>query len=254
MKHIFPRTLFLVACAFAQACDTGEYPGVMPAEDVDSSSLALTLELDAKFNDYAQALLDNDIETLNGTMSSEIRMRTADMGSNMRGFARKLRSSMLRQFPEIEEGSDILGRFTVEEVREEGDAIRVEVAFDGVELPKPFYFVLEDGEYRLNLLQPGFTNALPRGFGGATRSYLVHNNNPLNPSSGVSINCNGGILFVPPGGERSISCSNTCGWFQGSTFWAYSSATGAKCDYNTWGVDVFIDDNRSNGFYCNDKC
>lgn len=215
----------------------------------------LTLEIEGKFNAYAQALLDNDLELLTTIMSTEVQERVAKKGPDMGAFAEKLRRSMIRHFNTMAENTMTEGErldvpFSVVEMRAEGDALRVEVARAGKPLAKPFYFVLEGDDYKLNLLRPGFSKPLPEGAGAAYDTYLLKNQH-----SELAIgDCAGNNpTWIPGNSQQNKSCSNTCGWWSGSTFyghWPYS----LKCDWNTWGVDVYYHPSYSIGLECNDTC
>jgi hypothetical protein len=214
----------------------------------------LTAELQVKFNSYGRALLERDVAALEGLLSHEIKNRSTEMGSDLSGFADKMRSSMLKEFASMPSAEAFGEEFRVSEVSKEGDAVRVRVEFQGKLLEKPFFFVFEDGEYKLNVRRAGFSTPLPEGSAGSRDNYLIVDTAPY--SQGVYGNtmwCNGGTVYVPQAGSAYVSCNNTCGyWFAGSTF--ALSLGERNCDYNTWGADVYISAGAPGGFYCNDPC
>jgi hypothetical protein len=245
MKFLFAAGLMALGCGDIDDASVAE----LESDDaIDVTSQALTSATNTRINDFAQALLDENVQALDRTTSREIKGRIKQaLGGDTPGFARKLRASMLKEFPSISEGSDLRGRFTIVGLRQEGNALRAEVAFDGKKLPKPFYFVNEDGEYRLNLRRPGFANALPEGSGGATDRYLIRNN----LSWPVFMTCTGdGAYDIPGGAEQYRHCGNKCGFWSGSVF--SSLANTVKCDWNNWGVDVFV--RPGEVLECNDRC
>src|SRR5690349_11992510 len=58
----------------------------------------IRMELEGKFNAYAQALIDGDYEFLNNVISSEIHNRLVEKDADIAAFAEKMRASMLVQF------------------------------------------------------------------------------------------------------------------------------------------------------------
>ena len=205
------------------------------------------MELEGKFNAYAQALIDGDNEFLSSVISSEIRDRIAEKGADIEAFAKKMKASMLRQFSDMSDATSMGYAFTVTDIREAGGGLRVEVARNGEALAKPFYFVNEGGEYKLNLLRPGFTKPQPDGSGASSDTYRVKNTN-----DGLAwVNCDGATSkTVDMFAEVKITCTNKCGWFHGGHFFP----GGSYCDWNTWGVDVYLDNTRQTGLECADPC
>lgn len=207
----------------------------------------LRMELEGKFNAYAQALIDGDKEFLSNVISSEIRDRLAEKGADIEAFAQKMKASMLKQFSDMSDATSMGYAFTVTDIREAGGGLQVEVARNGEALAKPFYFVNEGGEYKLNLLRPGFTKAQPDGSGASSDTYRVESLN----DGYSSVRCDGAnAVSVAPFASVNITCTNKCGWWSGGRFYPGS----VLCDWNTWGVDVYLDNSRQVGLFCNDPC
>jgi hypothetical protein len=207
----------------------------------------IRMELEGKFNAYAQALIDGDYELLNNVISSEIQDRLVEKGADIAAFAQKMKASMLKQFSDMSDATSMGYAFTVTDIQEAGGGLRVEVARNGEALAKPFYFVNEGGEYKLNLLRPGFTKTQPDGSGAGKDTYRVKN---LNEGVGW-VNCSGATSkTVNMFAETTISCDNKCGWWSGSRF----TPGGIYCDWNSWGVDVYLDNSTQVGAFCNDPC
>jgi hypothetical protein len=231
---------------------TGE-PAVADADLAEGSAETrvvddqIRMEIEGKFNAYAQALIDGDNEFLDSVISSEIRNRLVEKNADIAAFAKKMKASMLKQFSDMSDGTSMGYAFTVTDIHQASGGLRVEVARNGEALSKPFYFVNEGGEYKLNLLRPGFTKPHPDGSGAGSDTYRVKNLNSYNAEA----HCNN-WKTVPAGGEATLSCANSCGWWSGALF--HGTYQGALCDWNSWGVDVYLDGSRLNGLYCNDPC
>jgi len=240
--------LCLSVVSFACSANGPEGDG---AEVGSARDAALTAELEGKFNAYAQALADRNTELLRTLVSSEIQLRIGETGMDMAGFAEKLRGSMLNQFNGTSVAPESGSAFQITSLRVEGEAVRVEVSSNGETLAKPFYFVKEDGDYRLNLVRQGFTRAQPEGSGAATDTYRIKNDNAY-PQTG---RCSGSQGLMPAVTELAVRCENKCGFFHGTRFYSPFSNDSIKCDYNTWGVDAIYNDRfGSLGVICNDKC
>jgi len=250
MDSIETGAFLLCLSVFSFACGASA-PG---GDDADISSppdAALTAELEGKFNAYAQALADRNTELLGTLVSSEIQARIGETGMNMGSFAEKMRGSMLNQFNGTSVAPESGVAFQITSVRVEGDSVRVEVWSNGETLAKPFYFVKEDGDYRLNLVRQGFTRAQPEGSGAATDTYRVKNDNAF-PQT---VRCSGSQGVMPAVTELGMRCENKCGFFHGTRFYSPFSNDSIKCDYNTWGLDAVYNDRFGPlGVICNDKC
>ena len=111
---------------------------------------------------------------------------------------------------------------------------------DGTPLPKPFYFIQEDGGYKLNIMQPDIGVS-------SSSSYRVRNGD----SEPREFRCEGiDLTNVAPQQEVRAYCVDTCPGGSGTRFYAPDGAS-ADCDYNSWGLDMTI----TNGYpKCNDFC
>jgi hypothetical protein len=208
-------------------------------EGISVSDEALADELEGKLNSYALAVLDRDVDMLKGLMSTEVLGQIDAKGMDMGAFADKMSSSLLRTFDTMTSTSD-LGWFSVESMRIEGNAARVEVSRQGETLGKPFYFVDEQGEYKLNLVSPGFSRPLAEGAAGSWNTYIVAN---LSPETAPAYCTTGSGANIDPNGQVNLSCVDKCGAvFSGGRFFANLGQYNQRhryCDYNTWGVDAY---------------
>lgn len=272
MKHVGLSLVGLLAIgSLVSACSSSE-GGANPdavdsgAQHENSSAITdelLIAELDEMVNLYAQALLDNDVTKIDSLVSSEVKLRAREKNSDVAGFtdkmARSLRTELSTRAIDVSAGG-ILGLFSVISASRDGNAIVAELTLAGTEVSKPFWFVQEDGEYKLNVLAPGFTNPLPAGAAAGRENYLIANYS----HSANSISCDGsGQVAVPAASSRYpnvcqncygtvyIGCDDTrCGWWTGTQF--YHPSANRSCDYNSFGRDGYFD--SSNRFYCNDSC
>src|SRR5262245_45260190 len=141
-----------MVCALSVACSASSGAEPEGARDVESAVVTdpvVIAELEEKANLYAQALLDNAVEKLDGMVSNEVKARAEEMKSDMSGFAAKMGNALrstLRQ--RAIDARDIVGLFSVKRVTKDGTGFLVEVEMGGKNLEKPLYFVQEDGEYK----------------------------------------------------------------------------------------------------------
>jgi hypothetical protein len=223
-----------------------------------SASEALADELEGKVNSYARALLDRDLDALQGLMSTEVLGQLDAKAMDIGAFADKMSNAMLKTFDSMSTDSSAELGFSVQSARIEGNAVRIELSRQGKLLEKPFYFVEEQGEYKLNLVSPGFSQPLPEGAAGSWNNYIVRNSGTLDHEA----YCTTGTWrwIAPFGGEETMSCTDKCGAvFSGGRFFANQGQPNENyslCDYNTWGVDAFYRQNAQGVFYvdCNDVC
>ena len=251
----------LVACGGAPDGEgpqtTVAAPDAETPQTKSDTDQQLRTEIETRFNAYVRALVDDDAQALEALVSNEIKQRATEMGSDLHGFRNKMFRSMEREFGAVT-ASPAEPLFTVTDVQLEGNAAEVYVERQGAALPKPFYFVLEGDQYRLNLLPAGFSKPLPAGAGAGRDydNYLIQNEWPYTAGVGDTLWCNwgGDPFFVPTGMSVTHSCSNNCGWWHGATFRRPGSSIERICDYNTWGVDVKIGPFYLDGWDCNDYC
>jgi hypothetical protein len=217
----------------------------------DPANEQLVAELQVAFDAYTRGLLERDAQTLDGLLSIEVKKRATQMGSDVGGFADKMRASLLRQFPTIANEST-LPEFKVTSATVEGDTARAQVAFQGEALAKPFFFVSEGGQYKLNIARAGFSNPLPAGTAASVDGYVIESQN--GGYGGDMMYCNGGNVYVPVSSKRTVSCVSNCGWWTGTWFNRNLEGPTLNCDYNTWGTDVYINLAYAYGWTCNDYC
>jgi hypothetical protein len=248
---VLSMVLLLAACG--EASETEGVPSEASRTTEDTQE-ELRLELESRFNAYVRALVDDDAQALDALLSDEVKARVFDKGGDMQAFRDKMHRSMEREFGEsaIEQAEHSFG---VVDVTSEGDAAQVTVSYQGTTLEKPFFFVLESDEYKLNLVRPGFSNPLPEGAAPARDTYKILNMWAYSSyGSGTTMVCDGGEVFVRDGTTASVSCNNSCGWWHGSWFTTPYSGIIRYCDYNTWGNDVYINQLSYGGWDCNDYC
>jgi hypothetical protein len=243
------KFIFLSMVTLLSAC--GAADGTDQAEPATGSTAELKSELEIRFNAYARALFENDPQALAGLMSEEVKQRALEKGTDMQGFRDKMFKSMQTQLGGMSDVT-MANAFSVSDVTIDGDSATIKVAFQGTPLDKPFYFVKEGEQYKLNLVRPGFSKPLPAGSAPARDTYLIQSHWAYNNGFGSTMTCNGGQVLVPDGTSKTVSCNNTCGWWHGSTF-TLDAISFRNCDYNTWGPDVFIGPYDA-GWMCNDLC
>ena len=263
--------IWLAGCG-AEPDATGS-DGVEPAPQTQNGAItdpAALGELNATVGAYLNALLTNDISSLENLVSDEVLLRAAEMDSDIAGFQIKMFDSLAGNLEAwgISE-QELLEVVSVTGARTEGSSIAVDLAVDGNPIGKPFYFVTQNGEYKYNVRPAGFTNPLPDGAGAASRNtYRIENYSRI----AMSFTCtSGGNVTVPKAtyqnsgsltwlayGVKEISCADDCGWWSGSKF-THSNGTSLKCDYNTFGMDVYGWGAGAGGYQpyyweCNDRC
>jgi hypothetical protein len=215
------------------------------AEPVSDPELQAHLEL--KVNAYANTLRGGNGEALKALLSSEMleRIHTRgggrDFHENLRAFVAREQGKLMRELGRARATLSIQGM----DVSADGMAVEVWLSANERSLPKPFFFVYENGEYKLNIVSP-------RSSGDATlrsmSSYSVKNDDAEMRTFSCS---NGGpwnIAAKP--GSLMVYCEDSCSsWFDGTRF---SMSTGiTDCDYNSWGVDMTIKGGKP---VCSDPC
>jgi len=218
----------------------------------DPGNEQLVAELQTTFDIYTRGLLERDTQALDGLLSHEVKNRATQMGSDVGGFADKMKASLLKQFPTIADESSPLPEFKITSATVEGETVRALVEFQGEALAKPFFFVSEGGQYKLNIARVGFSNPLPAGTAASRDSYLITSQN--GGYGGDTMYCNAGNVYVPVSSSRTVSCNSNCGWWTGTWFNRNLEGPTLNCDYNTWGTDVWINLAYAYGWSCNDSC
>jgi hypothetical protein len=224
-----------------------------PAESETAvSTAALQLEVDR----FTDVLLRHDTKTLETMISSELVARGVERHISLDRFLEKQRAAMMSTF-DLKEGER--PSFIVTEAASEGDAVRVSMELRGEALKKPFYFVRENGQLKLNIAPPGFSKAAPDGTLFGREKYYVKNQN-IYGNQPATMTCHrsggGAMVTVAAGARGTVYCDDTCGWWAGSTFQMYGAYDGPtrKCDWNSWGDDVYINLLDVGGWRCNDTC
>jgi len=251
MKYITNAIVLATVSVLAAAC--GGQPSGSGSDATSQDVEALKAELQSNFNAYAQAVSDRDLDLLTTLTSTEIHERANSIGMGMAGFAEKMRNSMFSTLTSMSDQAPVGNQFTIENVQVEGNAVRVEVAHNGENIGKPFYFVKEEGAYKLNLQRPGFSQPQPEGAGASTDAYRVRNE--VNDTLRVS--CSGGAYAnIKPYADLKIGCESKCGFFAGTRFYSPlgDNSQSVKCDYNTWGVDAYYNPLKGIGVRCGDGC
>jgi hypothetical protein len=205
---------------------------------------ALRGVLSARLNAFAQALQAGDVATVQALLSEEMLNRIATRGpastfeENLNAFVLREQAKLARVVgnPGTLKQGIVVGAIT----SEGSGVVAASVLLEGRGVPKPFYFVHESGEYKLNILRPAGDVGVMQG--GTTTydllNYTAKNQYPqCQTSAGVWTS-----YGIGPNGNRSVSCWNSCPtWFDGTDFKVGPNAP-ISCDYNTWGWDLFIDE------------
>jgi hypothetical protein len=245
----------IVAISTIAAAGCAQKPNEIPST-MDTASVEFKKQAEDIVNRYATALFNHDVPAMDELLASEVLGRMKTYQGGLEGFVEQQRRMMIRSFKGMETAGLGAG-FTVTTITKQEGMVAARLSRNGVELFRPFHFVLEDGAYKLNIAPKGFTNRLPGG-AGANDTYLVTNG----ASFPVSAVCDGGgSVNVPAGGSGTVSCPNRCGrWFAGAYFdgtnWIGQTHL---CDYNTWGADVIFEGSLHPpasipGMHCNDPC
>ena len=244
-------TVPILLSIVAGGCAPPESEPPLPP-DSDQPTTSQVADLRVLVRGYEHALVDSDRAALAGIVSREVVAHTLARGMDLGSFLDKQRSALQRTFAL---GDGQYPSLEVAEVTREGESLRAVLRRAGTLLPKPFYFVAEDGGYRLNLARPGFSTTPPDGALFGSDNYQVHNKNW--GGDPVGIMCAGGQSVGLKAGEtKSIRCTNTCGWFSGSTFARSPNANNVlkKCDWNWFGDDVIVSFWEFDGWTCADFC
>ena len=247
----FVMIMVVGAASLAAGCNAADEA---TEEEVLEDSTALTAvdhglrgRLQDMLNGYAYALESGDTAAVEEVVSAELlsridqRVAGADIEGKMRSFVLREQRKLARELGEPRSRGEL---FTVTSARkvDDGQVVALTVSVGGKELPKPFYFVAEDGGYKLNVVQP--TASLSRS------TYRVKNDD----SQPRNFSCSGGDGWrIAPFSELKVGCQNSCSTFafDGTRFWVEETNGLADCDYNSWGVDMTI----RNGYpVCSDPC
>jgi hypothetical protein len=218
---------------------------------VSNAALAegtLEEELDMKLDTYARAVQAGDTSTVQGLLSREMLARIANRGRSAR-FQDNLEQFVLREQVKVNrELGDLSANpegFTLTMVQPHmnGRVLAVFASMSGHVLPKPFFFVQEDGEYKLNIIRPKDSYSIQR-----TSTYSIKNDD----FTARSFVCAGKTTSYNVAATQSldVTCEDSCSWYFDGTRVTVNGAS-ADCDWNNWGYDAYI---RSNSPFCNDPC
>ena len=120
------------------------------------------------------------------------------------------------------------------------EALLLHAAFDGRPLAKPLAFVLENGQYR-------FDGGNVHGLSGDT--YTIRN---LTYGEHTLHCIDNNVITVRPREERGMWCQNEEAVCDGDGTRFTFAGRGHYCDWNSWGVDFYINGDGSG--QCNDRC
>ena len=231
---------------------SAEQPVGVPAA-MSTESQEFRQQAEDIVNRYTAALFARDTAAIESIVSTEIQERIKTYGGGTERFIEKQRGAMLATFRGMNENG-LGGGFQVTRVeRQEGSAL-VRLSRDGVALLRPFHFVLEGDQYKLNVHRAGFSKPLAPG-AAADNDFVVENHS-RNITVGAACE-GGGEVSVGPGGSGTVSCPNACGFFEGADFNGTGWFGHHLCDYNTFGPDVIYEFNAPSGafgMHCFDRC
>jgi len=190
-------------------------------------------------------LQSNDVATAEKVISTELRGRietrgpNANFASNLQIFVSREQRKLIRN---VETPDALRKPFTItsSEILTDGSVAAIRFAIDGKTFPKPFYFILEDGNYKLNVVQPSIVPL-------EGNTYLVANADAV----ARTFSCSGASsLKVAANSSVHKFCSDSCpGFFDGTRFTVNGAS--ADCDFNTFGTDMTI---KNNSPVCHDPC
>ena len=242
--------LSLMTAVLSVACAVEPQSHAPPATQTTPTIAELQVQMDA----FTTAIAARDVASLEAIVSNEVATRAVQRGIDLPAFLEKQRMAIMHTF-NLGEGER--AEIEVADVVSEGEAVRVTLRLHGEDLKKPFYFVLENGAYKLSIAPPGFSKTSPDGALFGKSNYTVHNVN-INGNQSFALACyQGGSLpykwtVYAANSTKKVSCEDHCGFWSGTTF-----ATGAvsrQCDWNAWGDDVVINLLAPGGWYCADSC
>jgi hypothetical protein len=204
-------------------------------------------ELRDMLSAYVHGLERGDAAAVEGLLSAELLSRIAerapgaDAGHKMQAFVLGEQRKLAKSLGSLRSRSEL---FTVTSARklEEGRVVALTVSLGGEEIPKPFYFVAQDGGYKLNVTPP--VTSL------SSDSYMVGNADYVWRNYGCSGVGSAMFSIGPYPAAQYTTCNNSCSsWFDGTRFFTQTGS--AYCDYNSFGLDMWI----KNGLpVCNDPC
>lgn len=122
----------------------------------------------------------------------------------------------------------------------DGGTVSLQLSLGQSDVSKPIYFVFEDDQYKLNVLNPS----------GSDR-YRVEN---AHRTGTHKVECRGGNKqTLHPTASVYMTCEDDCGYvWSGTWFQDLDTGRRVQCDYNTWGWDARF--NESGTLECADNC
>jgi hypothetical protein len=245
--------LCLAACSGPLESENPQAPAPSQAE------VALQGQLREQLGRFARAVHQRDAATLEQILSSEVLARLETYPGGIDRFIEKDRAVLLDVFKTMD-ANLMQDRFTVSQLEVQGDVASVIPAYDGQSTEKRFYFVKEDGQYKVNVARPGFSRQLPEGSRPVMSTFRVNALVPI--QGGEELGCPNDpthrhFLEISEG-LNWISCFDTCGFFDGTFIFGkgISVKEGLKCDWHWQGDDVFVDRGSDGVAFavCRDKC
>jgi len=231
----------------AVGCAGDLHPGSEPSGESDVNQEELQVQSEAVLRQYVSSLVNRDEAALAAVVSDEILNRAAEYDGGLPAFLEKQRDSLISQYGD---DPNLASHVSVGQAVLDGNVVTADIGIDEVAVIKPWYFtVADDGSLKLSVVPPGFSRPRPAG-ATASSNYLVTTVGGQVQFC-ATVRCSNpghSVQVCYPGGptQAYVSCNNTCGFFTGSTF-----DFAGKCDYNTWGTDVYTDGSRT---WCHDSC
>ncbi len=204
--------------------------------------------------EYVRALSERDSKLVSKLIANDLRARINKRGKylkfegKLKEFMEHERKNMVKAFVElgIKETTPVVSLSRLQKTPD-SKFIYVWFAVGGHDLPKPFTFVREADGYKINLIPESITTGTSR--------YRVRNDY----FQAAWFTCTGmepTYKQLENGQETKPVCKSTCGaFFDGSTF-KTKKGLAHKCDYNWWGIDVYIrgDSHGLPQTFCHDQC
>ena len=253
--------LSLSACGGARP-DAGiaADPGATQAAGApaDRTPAAIRARAQGLVQTYVQAVLDGNGARLMEIASPELQQRIQTRGpagnleQRLAAFMNQQRRQLQREL--VDPRSELAGvPSAISVVSAEpatGTALALTVSLGGHVVPKPFFLVRNGDSYQVNVVPPASVEAAkPSRYRVQNQDYVAR-----------EYYCSdyGPYTIAPYPAQRLESCTNSChggpfGWFDGTTFTTLvdGAEQSADCDYNTWGIDMFI---QSGLPVCADPC
>ncbi len=218
-----------------------------------SADAEVSAQIGKQLFELVQSIVTEDESRFRAIASAELLSRiasrgpAADSNRKLSQFLARERYKLNRELTRLQSPASAQATLSVElealERSADGSTASASVRVNGRLLSKPLYLLREGREYRVNIVAPRSDAA------ATTSSYRVQNDDPV--IRAFSCSGYGGYLIGVHPSQRSLPCLDSCHywWFDGTTFEALGSFT--DCDYNTWGVDMYIRDGYP---VCSDPC